>query len=182
MKRGVGWVLVAALVAVSLTREREPATSGLLHGLLGPVAGAAASVQWTRVNDALRAGRPELALARAETALELDPGATGGWKFLCNALAFDLASAQREPDPRRRAIWIRAAFELAARGERSAREPGELAFWQGLVKAHFAAAEDLPWPDGAQALWTEAAADFERASALGVPVAQRLGEGMRRPK
>jgi hypothetical protein len=180
--RLAGWVIVAALASVPFVRadarEREPGGS-FLHHLLGPVAGIAANYQWVRVNDALRAGRPELALVRAETALALDPGATEGWKFLCSSLAYDLASANREPDLERRVLWIRTALDLAARGETKARDPAELALWQGLVRAMVAESGDPPWPGGPAALWSEAVEDFERCASLGHPDGEDLAAGAR---
>jgi hypothetical protein len=177
--RVAGWVLVVALAAVPFARELEPSRASFARRLLGPVAGLAANVQWVRVNDAFRAGRPELALARAESALALDPGSTEGWRFLCSSLAFDLASANREPDAGVRVKWLRAALALAARGEERARDPGALALWQGLLRASLAESGDPPWPEGARALWGQAARDFERSAEAGHPDGERLAAAAR---
>ena len=180
--RTLAWALVLALVAWTAAtrprREEQRPTTGIQR-LFGPVASAAASVQWIRVDAAIRAGRPDLALARAETALTLDPGATGGWKLLAGHLAFDRASAERERDPLRRLAWVRAGLELARRGERTARDPAELAWWQGLLLAMHADLDDLPWPGGAGALWRGAIEDFERAARLGHPEGRALAQSAR---
>jgi hypothetical protein len=181
--RALGWVAVLALVAwTAVARPRRDADRpiGVVRRLFGPVAGAAASVQWIRVDGAIRAGRPDLALARAETALTFDPGATGGWKLLAGHLAFDRASAERERDPQRRLAWVRAGLEVARRGERTARDPAELAWWQGLLLSMHADLDDLPWPGGAPALWRAAIEDFERAAELGHPEGEALADSARR--
>jgi len=179
----LGWAVVLALVAWSLAagprRANARPTTGVQR-LLGPVAGIAASVQWVRVDGAIRAGRPDLALARAETALTLDPGATGGWKLLAGHLAFDRASAERERDPALRLAWVEAGLEVARRGERTARNPEELAWWQGLLCAMHAELDDLPWPGGSDALWRAAIEHFERAARLGHPEGAELAESARR--
>ncbi len=186
--RGAGRILAWALVALLLCapllephpRELARPPGSIVARLLGPVARTAASVQWVRVHEAIRAGRTDLALARARTALALDPGATGGWAFLAAYLAFDRAAAERQPDPQRRLAWIRAGLETAARGESTARDPGALARWQGLVLAQIAAEDDpLPAPGGARGLWLEAAEHFERAERLGQAEAGELAERSR---
>ena len=181
--RAAGWVAVAVLAGLTVAvrpRRGSDRPSGTLQRLLGPVASAAASAQWVRVDAAIQAGRPELALARAETALALDPGATGGWKLLASHLAYDRASAERERDPERRLAWVRAGLALAERGERTARDPAELAIWQGLLRSVHAELDDLPWPGGPATLWAGAIDDFERAARLGHPDGGILVEGAAR--
>ena len=172
--RLLGWVGVALLASLSIAmRWRAPhgAPAGSLPlRLLGPIASAAASVQWVRVYAALSEGRTDLALARGETALELDPGATSGWLALAAHMAFERASPEREPSAERRLAWVRAALELAARGEERARDPARVALWRGLVLSKLAREDEpLAWPGGARGLWLDAAEHFERASALGSP-------------
>ena len=176
---------VAALACLLWYAERgsvapDPGRGGLAARLLGPVAGLAADVQWVRVHAALRAGRTELALARAETALALAPESGQGWLFLANHLAFDRASPEREPDPARRRAWIAAGLEVARRGESSCRAPAQLAAWQGLVRVQKAAEPDLDWPGGPRALLEAAELDFSRARALGHPDGGALAAGARR--
>ncbi len=166
-----GVVALLALATFWIPSSRPQAgRSSLTMRLLGPLAGPAAAVQWVRVDLAIRAGRTDLALARAETAFELAPTSTSGWFFLSRHLSFDLASPDREPDPAVRKRWVEAALALAARGELQASDPAELAFWQGLVLAHSAELEpDLASWGGAQDVWRRAAEHFERAERLGHP-------------
>jgi len=182
--RALGWALVAALLAVAVLAGRGvPAHArarSLPLRLLGPLSSAAASVQWVRVRSAMRAGRTDLALARSHVALALDPGATSGWLLIASHLAFDRASAEREPRPERRLAWTRAALQLAELGERSARDPARLALWQGLVLSKLAQEEaPPPWEGGPHALWLEAAGHFERAAALGAPEGAILADRAR---
>jgi hypothetical protein len=172
------WCAAIALLFAPAFGPREPsaprAPSFALR-LLGPIASVAASVQWVRVDSAIRAGRTDLALARAETALAIDPGSTAGWTFLSRYMALDLASPAREPDTQRRLSWIKAALRVAERGEKTAREPSELALWEGLVLATVVALDDdLPWPGGAAGKWNDAALCLDRAAALGDPEAAQL--------
>lgn len=183
--RLAGWAAVAALAAISLAaRWRAPAggeAGSLPVRLLGPIASAAASVQWVRVHAALREGRTDLALARGATALELDPGATSGWLMLAAHMAFERASPEREPSAQRRLTWVRAALELAARGEARARDPARIALWQGLLLSKLAREDEpLDWPGGARGMWLAAAEHFERASALGSPHGTLLATNARR--
>ncbi|MCY3001708.1 MAG: hypothetical protein NTV21_07880 [Planctomycetota bacterium] len=171
--RRVLWIVVALLaLATFWVPAARPRTgrSSLTMRLLGPLAGPVAAAQWVRVDLAIRAGRTDLALARAETAFELAPTSTSGWFFLSRHLAFDLASPDREPDAAVRQRWVEAALALAARGEAQASDPAELAFWQGLLLAHTAEIEpELARWGGAAALWERAAGHFERAAQLGHP-------------
>jgi hypothetical protein len=165
-----GSVLVACGIAAFVTREPAPPGSSLTMRLAGPLAGPLAAAQWVRVDLAIRAGRTELALARAETAFELNPTSTSGWYFLSRHLGLDLASPEREPDAEVRRRWVRAALAVAARGEARAENPAELAFWQGLLLARTGEVDpQIGWEGGADALWTEAAEHFERAERLGHP-------------
>ena len=189
LRMRLGWVLVAALLAASYTTAERgaarpetapPGLPGFVGRLLGPVRGLAASLQWVRVQSARLAGENEVALARAETALALDPAATDGWRLVATHLALDLGSRQREPDPGRRAELLRAGVETLKRGERVARDPANLAFWRGiLLYTHAEHSPDLPWPNGTRGLWTDAADAFERAAALGHPDADVLARASR---
>jgi hypothetical protein len=167
------WLLFAAFV-LALVPLWIPRSGGsratLAMRLLGPLARPAALVQWVRVDEGLRDGRTDLALARAETAFALDPTLTQGWFFLSRHLALDLASPEREPDATKRARWVRAALAIAKRGEASADDPAELAFWRGLVLARTAEVDPtLPWDGGTRGMWREAIDAFELAAERGHP-------------
>ena len=202
MSRGlrlVGWLAVLALGGYSISalgtsstgREdgARPAEHSVARRLLGPFASLAARGQWVRVHGAMLSNREDLVFQRAETAFELDPGATEGWIFLARHLFFDRASLAREPDPARRAAWMQSAIEIAERGEARAREPEQLALWLGLARVRMATDEHLVWPERAgetaggvaegdagaagaatpRALLLRAAEDFERAARAGDP-------------
>jgi len=181
--RSAGWVAVVVLASLPLWVQGAESARGqrsLGVRLLGPLATPIASAQWVRVDGAIRAGRTDLALSRAEIAFALDPGATDGWVFLARYLAFDLAAPERESDPARRLAWIRAALALAERGESSARDPGELALWRGLVLMRSARLDpQLDWPDGALGMWRDAVAAFDRAATLGSRDAAELAAAAR---
>jgi hypothetical protein len=165
------WIVAAALALLPWyvpLPGSAAASPSLLVRLLGPVARPAAALEWVRVDTAIRSGRIDVALQRAELAFALDPSATANWRLLSGHLAFHLASPEREPDRERRLTWLRAALEIARRGERSAADPAQLAEWQGLLLSHTADVDPTLWPGGARALWLEAAAAFDRAAALGL--------------
>jgi len=186
----LGWVFVLALAAWStratLARARThperaalpehaslPEPASLSVRLLGPFAPLAASIQWVRVDLALRDGREELAYARSELALALDPTATQGWIFLAHHLVFDRASLERELDPRIRRHWIQAGLALLERGEAACSDPAELVFDRGLILTYLASLEpaDRVWPETGAEAWQLAAAAFERSAELGHPLA-----------
>ncbi|MBM3987903.1 MAG: hypothetical protein FJ294_08100 [Planctomycetes bacterium] len=183
--RKLGWVaLLGASLALAVYGARGAAPgSSLTMRLAGPLAGPLAAAQWVRVDLAIRAGRTDLALARAETAFALNPTSTSGWFFLSRHLAFDLASPEREPDAAVRLRWVRAALAIAARGESTADDPAELAFWQGLVLARTAEVDaQLAWTGGVAGMWSEAAEHFERAARRGHPEAAAAAELARRAR
>ena len=186
--RILGWIGAALLAAQALRlAAAEPVPDrpadvpgNALSRLLGPAASLAATVQWIRVGRAFDRGADGLAFARAETALALDPGATGGWDLLASRQALHLGSVSREPDPARRLAWLRAGLATARRGEAVAREPAALAFLAGVcLLVHAEQDPDLPWPGGAAGLWQAAAGEFERAAALGHPHADGLAASAR---
>lgn len=170
-----------ALVLLVGTALPPPATQGsLLLRLLGPGAVLAARIEWVRFDLALRAGDLELAYARADTALWIDPGSTEGWKLYAAHLAFDRAAEEREPDPTRRRAWFEAALALLARGEASARAPAELALFAGLLRLHQRENDPAVFGDAdAVATNRSAADDFERAARLGHPLGAELAEKVR---
>ncbi|MCK6446625.1 MAG: hypothetical protein L6Q99_09560 [Planctomycetes bacterium] len=174
-----GLGLALALYVASVMQTRKPEGS-LLVALLGPVATFAAELEWVRFDLALRAGDVELAYARAETALWIDPGATMGWNTYAAHLAFDRAAPEREPDAARRGAWFDAALAVLARGEASARQPAELALFAGLLRLD--AWDHDPARFGATPrveVERLAADDFERAARLGHPLAAELAHTVR---
>lgn len=138
--------------------------------LLAPFTPLLARVQWVRLERAMRGGRTELVLARADALLALEPRSADAHVFVSMYFAFTLASPERELDPALRARWLRVGLEFARRGEATADEGALLAQWQGELLAR--AAENDPgiaWEGGGRALWREALAHFERAETLGAP-------------
>jgi hypothetical protein len=166
-----GWIAVLALVAWSLAPGSRARAGSTLERLLGPVASLASSVEWVRVDAALRRGEEARAYAMAETALRIDPSDPEGWIFLAHHLIYERASLQREPDAARRAAWIRAGLETLARGERASRDPAALLFERGVALAFLAslADADRAWPASAEEAWRLAADAFDRAAARGEP-------------
>ena len=125
---------------------RPQARSSWLHTLLGPLAAPLARAQWVYTDAALRDGRVDLALRRADTALALDPGDTSGWLFLAHHLAFERGSIARTPDASERALWIRAGLDLLERGRDWARDPGALDLRRGAIWAALAEVDELRPP------------------------------------
>jgi tetratricopeptide (TPR) repeat protein len=168
MGRGVAAALALAALGFTLREAPPPVRAeSLPQRLLGPVSNLAAGWQWVRVRMALDAGQRDLAYARAELALELDPGATDAWSWLASNMAFDRASPYREPDPRQRQRWTETAIDLLRRGERCALRPAELAWQAGLVMVLVGDSEgELPWPGGAEGAWRAADRHFARANEL----------------
>jgi hypothetical protein len=166
-----GWIAVLALLASSLAPASRARAGSTFERLLGPVASLAASVEWVRVDVALRHGEEARAYAMAETALRIDPSDPEGWIFLAHHLIYERASLLREPDAGRRAAWIRAGLETLARGERESRDPGEILFERGVALAFLGslADADRAWPASAEEAWTLAADAFDRAAARGEP-------------
>jgi len=189
--RGIGWGLVAVLALLPWyfpPRGSSLWSPSLAVRLLGPLARPAAAWQWVRVDAAIRAGRTDIALARAEIAFALDPSETRGWLPLAGHLAFERASPEREPDPARRIAWLLAGLAVARRGEASCAEPLELVEWQIMVLDRTATVDpDLPWPGGLAGLFNEIAALFDRAAGLGAPdaaenarLARSIADGLAR--
>lgn len=177
--RLAGLGLALALFVASLVPTHKPRGS-MLVALLGPVATFAAELEWVRFDLALRAGDVELAYARAETALWIDPGSTAGWSTYAAHLAFDRAALEREPDVARRRAWFDAALAALARGETTAREPGELALFAGLLRLDAWEHDPALFGDVARsAVQRQAADDFERAARLGQPLAAELARSVR---
>lgn len=169
-RRLLGWALILALLLAPGLLWPDPpgeAARSPLHRLLGPVAELASHVQWIRFQRARLAGRQELAIARAESALQLAPEQASGWEYLAHHFAHFLSSPERERNPERRLRWFRAGIEVTRRGQLRVERPGDLAFHRGLLFSSKAFVDpELPWPGGVRGLWEEAAAAFEEAAEL----------------
>lgn len=165
--RMVGLAASLALALVAAQLHPPMAVQRTLRArLLGPIASLAASWQWVRVHDAMVEGRHGLSLARAEVALDLDPGATSGWDMLAVHQGHWLASELREPDPQRRLAWLRAALETTRRGEQAARDPVSLILRRAVLLQQHGEADDVPWPGGQAAMLMEASRLFDLVASL----------------
>jgi hypothetical protein len=178
------WIAATALAALALVLQRRASPAHAPNAstrLIAPLLPLAASVQWVRVERAMHAGRPELALSRAQTLFELEPHSGDARVFVSMYLAFQLGSPERELDPARRAGWLRAALEVVQRGEASAEDPAELALWQGELLARAAQSDpELEWPDGVRGLWRDALGNYERAARMGSELAAERALDARR--
>lgn len=141
-------------------------------GPLGAFAGARASIQLVRVQSALDAGRPELAVQRALDALDANPRSTAAWEYVLTVLLAELPSPQLERDPAARAGWFELGLELADRGATSAEHPERVALRTGLLLfAQLQLDDPVPFADGAAGLgrtcldWLARAADLGSADA-----------------
>ena len=178
----VALLLVVSPMLVGSARPVRPnyESAHFVTRLLGPFSELAAELQWIRVQSAMRSGRSELALARAETALSLNPSNTEGWRFVATYLALDLGSPNTEPEPARRRALVRSALQLLERGERTTESGQQLALWSGLIlMMHAEIDPELEWPTGTRGLWTEAADAFDRAVELGSTEAEALAHTAR---
>jgi len=172
VKRALGWSVAGALLALGLWHAPPSTTApagSTAQRLLGPIAPAARDIQWIRFQGALLNGDAERALELAESALALQPQSTDGWMLLAGHLAFDRASAEREPDLPRRRAWFQAGVEVARRGIEHADEPARLHFWRGLLYLSKAEVDPALDPNGADALRLRAIEAFEDATAAGHP-------------
>ena len=180
----LGWAVVALCCWPWHAAGRQPdrgssAMSSPAHGpnvvqgLLGPVAGLAASAEWVRFDWYVREGRYERAYAAAERALALEPSATQGWTHLASHMVFGRASLESEPQPLSRLRWIRAGLDLLKQGEQQAAVPADLAYLRGLVLAWVADLEALGgpaapgWPGGTDGARLAAADAFHSAGEAG---------------
>lgn len=175
------WLVAAAMVAASPWLERPAQPRGnALSTVLGPLARPLAQAQWVLVDAALREGRVDLALRRADTALVLDPRDAEGWMYLAHHLAFERGSIAREPSQSERARWIKAALDVLDRGEAVVDDPGALALRRAAIWIALAQEEGLR-PAGASEAhaWTRAAEALETAAAHGHPEAAEAAAAAR---
>ncbi len=165
----IGGVVAVVLLSPMLDRDEPGRAKGTyFRRLFEPLSTLAAGVQWVRVQSAIGAGEHELALARAETALALDPSSAAGWRSVAYHLGLHLGSHEREADPERRLALLRAALAVLERGDATAGDRAALAFARGvLFYVHAEQDAELPWPGGTRELWREAADAFDRAVELG---------------
>jgi hypothetical protein len=182
---GGSCIAAAALLVVWLAAHDTDADArprSLAERLLGPIADLAATIQWVRVDEAENAGRPELADARAATALDISPGEPSGWIYYGQHLIYDRASPLREPDPAGRERWVRAGLALLARGEKESRRPGQVALARGAVFLALASVDDAvrPLPISRVEALIAAADAFDRSAADGEPLAAEFGARVRR--
>jgi hypothetical protein len=180
----LGWSVVALCLWPWQAAGRQPdrnssagSSAGhgpnVIQGLLGPVAGLAASAEWVRFDWYVREGRLERAYASAERALALEPRATQGWTHLASHLAFGRASLESEPKSLSRLRWIRAGLDLLKQGEQQAAVPADLAYLRGLILTWVADLEELGgqaapgWPGGTDGARLAAADAFHSAGEAG---------------
>ncbi len=143
---------------------------GPTQRLLGPIASAAASVEWARYMGALDRGDVTEAYGHAARALSLDSRATAGWLTLADHFIFIRASPLEESDPAIRRQWIREGFSVLRSGEERVATPGELARYAATIRSAFLShlpQEGLGWPGGPRAPLEAARSDLERAASLG---------------
>lgn len=169
-RRIAGWSVVALLALASAflepaPREERPVT----RPWLGPLAELASSVQWIRFQRAVLRGEEARALALAQSALELAPRSTDGWKCLASHLGLFLASPTRESDLERRRALFRAALETIREGVERAAEPGELHLFFGLLLLNKAELDPSVSPAGEDGLLREAESAFREARRAGHP-------------
>lgn len=163
------WVLLLLGLWLGAGRQSgSTQSSSLALRLFGPISDLAARWQWVRVRQALDDRSTNLAYARAEIALELDPTATAAWSYLAAHMANDRASPFRQRNAAARGRWIRAALDVLARGEAVALQPEELAMHAGSILIRVSEYEgQIPWPGGPRQALLEAGEHFERATRLG---------------
>lgn len=176
---GAAAVLALALGLAAGAGARGEAPRGR-WAVLGPLASAAASAQWVRVDLAFAAGEDGRGFDLAETAIALDPGATVGWELLVDHQIRTLGGELYEADPQRRRAWIESGLATAERGLASARAPEALALDAAIGLLVQLESQRLPaWPGGRAGLEAEALAWLERAHELGSPWARDLAAHLR---
>lgn len=190
LPRGARWTLFAvsgALVVAPLVSQDAHDERGIVERLVGPFAELAASVQWVRVDSALRQTRYAVAYTRAEDALDLAPRPAGGWIFLARHFVYERASLEREPDAEARRRWTRAGLDVLERGLARSGEPAELEFERGVIFTFLALVAsdpalpraEAPMPGAPSELFDSAASAYEHAARLGRTDAAELATAVR---
>ncbi|MEM9801412.1 MAG: hypothetical protein AAGA20_13880 [Planctomycetota bacterium] len=171
-------LLVAALAAIATAFLQRPepadvrAKSSPLQRLLGPIASAAASVEWARFARTLDRGDAPRAYGHAARALTFDGRSAAGWMTLGDHFIFTRASPLEVDDAAQRRRWIRAGLDVLLAGEERVAAAEELAYYAALIRVQFLAQipdEALAWPGGSDALLEDAREDLSRAEAGGHP-------------
>jgi len=168
--------LLASALCFALTLI--PAPQREQRSLLEPFGAFAATIQWARADAAFDAGRIDVGLARAESALELNPKAAAGWSWLASVLVHRFGAPEFEATAIARRAWVVAGVDLLKRGEGISREPARLAFHAGLIMAYVSSIPDevLEWPGGSGVTWRASALHFERAKDFGHPRAEEAAQ------
>jgi hypothetical protein len=170
------WVpALLALAAPAWLRAPLDARPSLVERVLGPFADTLASIQWVRADVAWRHGQVARGFELAASALDLAPSASGGWIFLARHCVYERASPERESDPAVRRQWVRAAFDVLARGEAHGVRGGALAFERGLILLYLAQVagepdvpeSERPWPGAPSTLFEAAARAFDQSLQAG---------------
>lgn len=162
------WLAIGLLAATPLLEPRPAPRGSKLSVVLGPLAAPLAQAQWVLVDAAVREGRLDLALRRADTALALDPRDAQGWMYLAHHLAFERGSIARTSSNAERARWIGAALDVLERGATQVDDPGALALRRAAIWVALAQEPELrPAGTGAPEAWGKAAEAFEAAAAEG---------------
>ncbi|MHC4375480.1 MAG: hypothetical protein ACYS26_02665 [Planctomycetota bacterium] len=166
--------LVAGVAAWAIAPPRDPGA-----GSRNAFASARASIQLVRVQTALDAGRPELAVQRALDALDANPRSTAAWEYVLTVLLAELPSPQLEGDPIARAGWFELGLELADRGATEAEQPERVALRTGLLLfAQLQLDDPVPFEGGAAGLGRACLDWLARAADLGSVDAAQLLEAV----
>lgn len=164
--------LLLAALALGLAAWLITPVRNSEEGAQSAFASARASIQLVRVQSALDAGRPELAVQRALDALDANPRSTAAWEYVVTVLLAELPSPQLESDPVTRTGWFELGLELADRGATEADQPERVALRTGLLLfAQLQLDDPVPFEGGAAGLgracldWLARAADLGSADA-----------------
>ncbi len=169
-------LLALTLAAPWQVPDSDPRPLG--RRLAGPLSSMWAAGHWVRFDMQVHNSEMERAYLTADRALQLDPWPSAGWIRLAEHLWFIRASAEREPDPSRRAHWFAAGLRVLNEGIERSGSPGEVA----LVKARMTGLYLLPlvqdgavhWPGGAAALKQISQAAYQVAREFGLDPASGL--------
>lgn len=171
--------LLLAALAVGVAAWVTSPVGDSRVGRQNAFASARASIQLVRVQSALDAGRPELAVQRALGALDANPSSTAAWEYVVTVLLAELTSPQVESDPLARAGWFELGLELADRGATEAEHPERVALRTGLLLfAQLQLDDPVPFEGGAAGLGRACLDWLARAADLGSAEAAQLLEAV----